>query len=111
MSGRHSSFVDGTVTELVYMNKGVPQGTVLGPFLFSLMVDDIKPVNSKDHLLVKFADDMTVSAPVKSTGDSAAAEVNNIDNWAKNNRMLLNLSKTWEMAMSGKTENVKYELG
>jgi hypothetical protein len=25
--------------------------------------------------------------------------------------MLLNLSKTWEMAMSGKTENVKYELG
>ncbi|CAB4005710.1 Hypothetical predicted protein [Paramuricea clavata] len=51
----------------------------------SLMVDDIKPVNPEDNLLVKFADDMTVSAPVKSTGDSATAEVNNIDNWAKNN--------------------------
>lgn len=52
----------------------------LGPFLFSLMVDDIKPLMLKDNLLVIFAYDITVSLPVKSDGDRATVEVNNIDN-------------------------------
>ena len=67
------------------------------------MVDDIKSVNPKDKLLGKFADGMTVSVPMKSTGNSATADVNNIDNWAKNNRMWLNFSKTWEMVICVKT--------
>lgn len=95
--------VDGITTEYLDINKGVPQGTVLGPFLFSLMVDDIKSVEPETNLLVKFADDITVSAPVKSTGDSAELETRNIENWARNNRMTLNLSKTWEMLLSGGT--------
>jgi hypothetical protein len=46
---------------------------------------------------------MTVSAPVKSNSDSATMEVRNIENWARRNRMTLNLSKTWEMLLSGGT--------
>ena len=92
--------VDGIETEYVHINRGVPQGTVLGPFLFSLMVNDIKPKDPENNMLVKFADDMTVSAPVKTTGDTAFNEVKNISDWAKENRMILNFSKTWEIVIS-----------
>ena len=44
--------MDGTVTEFVDINRSVPQGAVLGLFLFSLIVNDIKPLEPKDNLLI-----------------------------------------------------------
>ncbi len=55
------------------INKGVPQCTILGPFPFSLMV--------------KFADDITASAPVKSGLDSASAKAEEIQNSSETNEM------------------------
>ena len=48
---------------------------------------------------------MTVSAPVRSNKDSSMEEVKHIENWATRNRMTLNLSKTWEMLLSGELLN------
>ena len=45
---RQRVVVDGIVTEYLNINRGVPQGTVIGPILFSIMVDDIKTVDSKN---------------------------------------------------------------
>jgi hypothetical protein len=44
--------VDGIVTEYLYINRDVPQGTVLGTVLFSIMVDDIK-IADPNNALVK----------------------------------------------------------
>ena len=35
-------------------------GTVLGPILFPIFINDIKTVNTYKNLLVKFANDITV---------------------------------------------------
>ena len=82
----------GFITEYANINRGVPQGTVIGPFIFSLMVEDIKPKQPETNKLIKFADDMMVSAPVRSNKDSSMEEVKHIENWAARNRMTLNLS-------------------
>jgi hypothetical protein len=42
--------VDGITTEFLKINRDVPQRTVLGPILFSIMVNDIKPVNPINEL-------------------------------------------------------------
>ena len=95
--------VDGFITNYLSINRGIPQGTVLGPILFSLMVNDICAADEKNSLLVKFADDITVTVPVRNGKDSASLEVNNMKDWCKKNYMTLNLPKTWEMVIHGKT--------
>ena len=66
--------VDGITTEFVDINRGVPQGTVLGPISFSLMVNDIQLVEPRRNLMVKFADDIIISIPVSK--DSTDATIN-----------------------------------
>ena len=95
--------VDDVITAFVSINRGVPQGTVLGPTLFSLMVNDIAAVSPMNNLLVKYADDITISVPVRQSTDTAAAEVEYMKKWADINEMSLNFTKTWEMCMHGKT--------
>ena len=63
----------------------VPQGTLLGPILFSVMLNDIQAVHSDISILVKFADDLTLDVLVKGTQDQTPREMENILNWAQNN--------------------------
>ena len=90
--------VDGIITKYVNINRGVSQGSVLRPILFSIMINNFIPVYSHNQI-VKFADHITLSIKVDRTKDTSDIEAKNIMDWASNNGMSLNLTKTWEMVI------------
>ena len=59
--------VDGIQSDLVTVDSGVPQGTVLGPILFLLHTNDLPSVISSKVRL--FADDCLVYREIKSRQD------------------------------------------
>ncbi len=92
--------VDGIETEYLNINRGVPQGTVLDPVSFSVLINDIKTVDPINQL-IRFADDMTLEVPGNESGDTSKVELDNIQEWTTNNRMALNMKKTYEMIVRG----------
>ena len=85
-------------------------GLVLGSVLFSIMVNDIMAVYPNKNLLVKYTDDITLNAPIRSNfADLSLDEVQNIQRWSIENRMTLNLKKSWEMVVRGNTKKATHE--
>ena len=77
------------------INKGVVQGSALGPVLFLIMIHDMRTVSNFNKLF-KYADDANVLSPANSD-ISLEEEFDHILQWAKINKMVINVSKTKEI--------------
>ena len=76
---------------------GVPQGTKLGPWLFLLMINDLRPSNAKSW---KFVDDTTLGEVVKREGYSRIQyAVEEVQKWSRENKLVLNGDKCKEMVI------------
>ena len=71
------------------VTSGVPQGSVLGPLLFVVFINDMPEVVDSNSLLVMFADDAKLSREFVNLNDRETEQddVNNLTEWAKDNGM------------------------
>ena len=103
LSNRHQfTTISGFKSSLLEVTLGVPQGSILGPLLFILYINDL--CNSSKMLsFILFADDSNVFLSHKD-GDTLLNvfnhELNAVTDWIIANRMSLNLTKTNYMLFS-----------
>ena len=85
---------------------GVPQGSILGPLLFIMYLNDIPTLNSIENQTILYADDTVVSnkgsiETVRKNHDAILAAV---ANWFHKNKLTTNTTKTKHMVF-GKGRN------
>ena len=111
LAGREQSVcVNSTMSSKRPVLYGVPQGSVLGPLLFSLYINDL-PFSINDDCEL-FADDTTIHTSDKKLDKVYSSLQNSVDdliNWTEYNHMSLHPQKTKYMLITTrqKRQNIK----
>jgi exonuclease III len=76
--------LNGSDSEWLPVTSGVPQGSILGPLLFILYINDLPDILSHNTLCAIFADDTKIYRHINSHQDHLILQrdINNIHNWS-----------------------------
>ena len=111
LTGRKQRVViNGSSSIWLDVTSGVPQGSVLGPLLFIIYINDLDlGLLSK---ISKFADDakIGINASNKSAVKQLQEDLNRLGEWSRKWQMPFNLDKCKVMHVGQRNDKAKYEL-
>ena len=105
--------IDGEASSTVHVDSGVPQGTVLGPLMFLLFINDIgDEINSTIKL---FADNCLLFRTISTTEDTSALQndLDSLSKWTDMWQMKFNTKKCYTMRIHRKRNPIihNYTMG
>ena len=111
LSNRHQVVdFNGSTSDTLEIKTGVPQGSVLGPFLFSVYINDL-PTCTDIFNMIMYADDTTLFCDIN--GNPADEHLLNMElckitDWLSANKLSLNVNKTKCMIFHSDKKTVLY---
>ena len=110
LSGRTQKVVvDGETSDAVPVTSGVPQGSVLGPILFLIYINDL-PHYTKHSDVRLFADDTIVYLTISNVGDcrKLQEDLENLERWEQEWQMEFHPAKCNVLRLTKKKNKVTY---
>lgn len=102
--------LNGYTSSTMVIPSGVPQGSILGPLLFIIFVNDISScfINSK---IILYADDMKILCPIKSleSAKNLQEDLARFEEFCFANRLDLNVSKCYICSFTRKLNPIIYD--
>ena len=104
--------INGYESGLAAINCGVPQGSVLGPLLFLLYINDLNQA-IKSCKVHHFADDtnlLCLSNSIKKLNKQVNADLKHLVNWLNANKISLSVKKTEMVIFKSKQKKLEGDL-
>ena len=104
--------LNGSYSSWAQVLSGVPQGSVLGPVMFIIFINDIDQAVKTISIILKFADDTKVGQHIRSPQDQIALQqaLDNLHSWTQTWGMEFNADKCKVMHIGNKNPKYAYHI-